>query len=110
VSLPKKLVVLLVIGLLALVFWEAILEVFKALLVAVAIALIAIVFLSVLPGFGFVFRSLLFWSFRLAGMIIGGILSFLFGISLGRKSYRSSSELTSEGGLRPRGIKGQSYR
>jgi hypothetical protein len=86
VSVPKKFVVLLVIGLLALVFWEAILEVFKAFLVAVAIALIAIIFLSILPGVGFVFRSLLFWSFRLAGMIIGGIISLLFGVGFGRRA------------------------
>jgi hypothetical protein len=86
VSVPKKLLILLVIGLLVLAFWEAILEVFKAILVAVAIALIAIIFLSILPGVGFVFRSLLFWSFRLAGMIIGGIISLLFGISLGRRA------------------------
>jgi energy-coupling factor transporter transmembrane protein EcfT len=86
VSVPKKFAILFIIGLLALAFWEAVLEVFKAFLVAVVIALIAIIFLSVLPGVGFVFRSLLFWSFRLAGMIIGGILSFLFGISFGRKA------------------------
>jgi hypothetical protein len=92
VSISKKLAILLVIGLLALVFWEAILEVFKAFLVAIAIALIAIIFLSVLPGFGFVFRSLLFWSFRLAGMIIGGIISLLFGASFGGRRAQAQRD------------------
>jgi hypothetical protein len=90
VSVPKKLLVLLVIGLLAFVFWEAVLEVFKAFLLIVALMLIAALVLSLLPGGGFIrylfLWSLLTWSFRFIGKVIGGIISFLFGVNLRRRA------------------------
>jgi hypothetical protein len=96
VSVPKRLVVLLVMGLLALVFWEAILEVLKALLVIAAILLIAIVILSLLPGIGFGFRSLLFWTsfwfFGIIARLIGSIVSALFGVSLGRRRAQAQRD------------------
>jgi hypothetical protein len=90
VSVPKKLLALLVIGLLALVFWEAVLEVFKAFLLIVALVLVAALVLSLLPGGGFIrylfLWSLFSWSFRLIGKVIGGIISFLFGVNLRRRA------------------------
>jgi hypothetical protein len=90
VSVPKKLLVLLVIGLLAFVFWEAILEVFKVFLLIAALMLVAVFVLSLLPGAGFIrylfLWSLFSWSFRLIGKVIGGIISFLFGVNLRRRA------------------------
>jgi len=86
----KKLLALLVIGLLAFVFWEAILEVFKVFLLIVALMLIAVLVLSLLPGAGFIrylfLWSLFSWSFRLIGKVVGGIISFLFGVNLRRRA------------------------
>ncbi|MFZ8857559.1 MAG: hypothetical protein ACO2O1_04870 [Candidatus Caldarchaeales archaeon] len=89
-SVPKKLLVLLVIALLALVFWEAVLEVFKVFLLIVALMLVAALVLSLLPGGGFIrylfLWSLFSWSFRLIGKVVGGIISFLFGVNLRRRA------------------------
>ncbi|MEM2233968.1 MAG: hypothetical protein QXP81_10580, partial [Nitrososphaerota archaeon] len=91
VRVPKGLIALAAIALLAWVFWQDIVRIAVAVAVALVIPLVLLLILAMLPGVGWIVRSLILLGFRMVLSLLFLLLS-LAGVRRGWRSREDRSE------------------